>query len=1144
MTDNQYKIELGVKLKDDDIQTQINVAQKTLKPIELKVDAETKELTSTIREALDELSKGTKNAFTLDTSKIEKSLDNLSSVITSIKDSLGALDSKSGMKDLLSSINQMAKALGKAESKSDSLVKSLSALSKKDFSLNIGIKSGSNPASRNALYGDRVKEIFPQLQQQKDAIIKYIQEYYEEIYAAEIQARKSAGNKKLINKGSKVHNTDPLSIISDLTGVDINKAWELFEKTSAPLKTTGKNKDNLKDRMNEINDLINSLMKGAEAKGIDLSSVVSEFSTSSNELVKSASDIQTGAKETEESFKHLKQVIGGGSLDVEGLGQVLKPLCEDIQEIKKAFESLSSIGTIDGLTVSFRDLSEVLEKLTSNITVVKQNLDNIGNLGGSIGNTGGGIENLEQDLKQVTTAAENTAKAMQYVREVLSVKGISNTNIDKVATDLQNLGIEIKNVTTRATKNGLNISVKGIDDLGRAVTVVRQFDKDFRAETIAQSFDTSADAVKRWKKEVSNAYQDAKKVTQQIGNLEVDLIGAKAKDDVKEIDRINNRLDTLRKKLGDIKSVYGDSFTTRHNNLLKELEDNNADKKLKVQNSVDYQADLQDAKKVQDAYSNIYNTRKKIGSLEVDLIGAKAKDDVKTIDAINDEITRLKKNISSLDKGRVYSSKFTDAQKADIKELNELIEYSKKQAQNKVDYNLDFDKAKAEVKKVNQAYEQMLDIQKQIRSLSIEEKNLNELGKTNELNEVTSKLKTLKSDYEALKRTFGEKLTSTQFGNLQAEIDDTESELKQLDAKFADTRMKLAKAIKLDIEVGTYDNQISQMDDRFNRLSNASKELRESVEQVHKAYERMELAIQGTGDEVADRERLIQAEKELARALEKTNNLSRIQARIDKDDNDRLKLVDDRQIFQSKIDAWLTKNSAATKKFGAAMLDLKSKAENCDRVNLNHLEKEFKQLDYAADKAGLKIQSTLDRVKSKFKEYMAYFSVAEVFMYVEQGLREMFNTVKEIDTAMTGLYRVTDLTASQYDTLFNNMISSAKEYGATLNDIINATTDWVRAGFDADTALGMAEVTTMYQHISDLDYDTASENLITAYNGFKNELLGLYDGDEVAAVNYIADVFNELDNNFAVTSAGLGEAMKRSASALDLAGNTIQETAG
>ena len=193
------------------------------------------------------------------------------------------------------------------------------------------------------------------------------------------------------------------------------------------------------------------------------------------------------------------------------------------------------------------------------------------------------------------------------------------------------------------------------------------------------------------------------------------------------------------------------------------------------------------------------------------------------------------------------------------------------------------------------------------------------------------------------------------------------------------------------------------------------------------------------------------------------------------------------------------------------MLDLKAKAEGVDRVTLNGLIRQFKLADKEAEKLGLKTLSLGDRIKSKFKEYAGYFSVAEVFMYAEQALREMFNTVKEIDTAMTGLYRVTDLTSAEYDTLFNNMISSAKEYGATLNDIINATTDWVRAGFDANTALGLAEVTTMYQHISDLDYDTAAENLITAYNGFKDELNGAFDGDQVAAVNYIADIFNELD---------------------------------
>ena len=42
----------------------------------------------------------------------------------------------------------------------------------------------------------------------------------------------------------------------------------------------------------------------------------------------------------------------------------------------------------------------------------------------------------------------------------------------------------------------------------------------------------------------------------------------------------------------------------------------------------------------------------------------------------------------------------------------------------------------------------------------------------------------------------------------------------------------------------------------------------------------------------------------------------------------------------------------------------------------------------------------------------------------------------------------------------------------------------------------------------------------------------------------IIDRFNEVGNNFAITSAGIGEALQRSASALYEAGNTIDESIG
>ena len=62
---------------------------------------------------------------------------------------------------------------------------------------------------------------------------------------------------------------------------------------------------------------------------------------------------------------------------------------------------------------------------------------------------------------------------------------------------------------------------------------------------------------------------------------------------------------------------------------------------------------------------------------------------------------------------------------------------------------------------------------------------------------------------------------------------------------------------------------------------------------------------------------------------------------------------------------------------------------------------QFQNLKKEAKLLGLTTQTLGDQIKTKFQEYSAYFSVAEVFMYAEQGLRSMFEQVKLIDSAMT-----------------------------------------------------------------------------------------------------------------------------------------------
>lgn len=245
------------------------------------------------------------------------------------------------------------------------------------------------------------------------------------------------------------------------------------------------------------------------------------------------------------------------------------------------------------------------------------------------------------------------------------------------------------------------------------------------------------------------------------------------------------------------------------------------------------------------------------------------------------------------------------------------------------------------------------------------------------------------------------------------------------------------------------------------------------------------------------------------------------------------------------MDAWLKRNSAAAKTFGGQIRSLQAELKSCDATRFSGIQSEFKTITTQAEIVGKTGLNMGDRLKMQFTKLSSYFGATSVIMTGIQTVKEGFQNVLDVDTKLTELYRVTDFTSSQYSDVYDTLTTSAQKYGATLTDLISQTADWSRAGFsDPDTAARLSEITSVYQHIADLDANTSMENLLTAYKGFEPQLKKQFGGDAAAAAEHIADVYNEIDNNYATTAADIGEAVKRSASALSLAGNSLEETAG
>lgn len=406
------------------------------------------------------------------------------------------------------------------------------------------------------------------------------------------------------------------------------------------------------------------------------------------------------------------------------------------------------------------------------------------------------------------------------------------------------------------------------------------------------------------------------------------------------------------------------------------------------------------------------------------------------------------------------------------------------------------------------SYNQMLQMIRQIESES--KRMLSGNFDYNQFSSMKKQIDSVKTSYDNFRNSVNGQLNTSQLNKLDTALQRTETNLKNIAKSFVDD----INSGKLLSGSNGFDNIANQID----KLSIKTPELERSfskLQQMRNEFANVLTDYMNTGDY----ERVLDFQSKYNSLLNTTKSqISSLQIqqeklnRSTKDDNALRSLENSKKTFSLQIDNWLTNNSAAASQFGDRLNDIKSRISSINSTaDLSALRSEFTQVTLEAKNAGVAMMSFGDRLKRQAREYASYIGVAGVVAAGTQAFRQMAQNVLEVDTAMTGLYRVTDLTSEQYNKLYSDMIASSKEYGSTLTDTINATSDWVRAGFDADTALGLANVTAMYQHVSDLDYSEASENLLTAYNGFKESFKQEFSGDDVAAVEHIADAFNELD---------------------------------
>lgn len=245
--------------------------------------------------------------------------------------------------------------------------------------------------------------------------------------------------------------------------------------------------------------------------------------------------------------------------------------------------------------------------------------------------------------------------------------------------------------------------------------------------------------------------------------------------------------------------------------------------------------------------------------------------------------------------------------------------------------------------------------------------------------------------------------------------------------------------------------------------------------------------------------------------------------------------------LDNRITQWLEKNSAAAGKFGTAIQDLKKRLKeldgSCDdaKIKFDVIEQEFEEIRISAEKAGKTGKTFGSQFTGALRSILNYVSVSTIIYQAINALKQMYQNVYDINTAMTELKKVTDETDATYEKFLDNAGKKAQKLGTTISELVDATADFARLGYSLSDAESLAEVANIYSVVGDdvEDIDTASQSIISTMTAFKIEA-----SDAMS----IVDKFNAVGNAFAISSGDIGEALQRSASSLASANNTLSQS--
>lgn len=216
--------------------------------------------------------------------------------------------------------------------------------------------------------------------------------------------------------------------------------------------------------------------------------------------------------------------------------------------------------------------------------------------------------------------------------------------------------------------------------------------------------------------------------------------------------------------------------------------------------------------------------------------------------------------------------------------------------------------------------------------------------------------------------------------------------------------------------------------------------------------------------------------------------------------------------LRSEINRYVLSNSRAYRtyqtEFDSMLAELNSSKNTPEKVKA--IRQSFISLKDTVNQTGQAGKTFKDTLLKGWEKFGGWSIVTKSMMAAYRTIKKIVSAVTELDSAMTELKKVTDLSAQSYNNYLKEAAQTSHQIGATLADTVNATADFARLGYSLSESADLAKAALIYKNVGDGidDISVASESLISTIKAF---------GIEASNAMSIVDKFNEVGKFYAET---------------------------